>query len=708
MSHYFLNPAILYLAPLVALPVLIHLLNRIRYRRVRWAAMAFLLSSERRAVRRARLQQLLLMILRTLLLAAALLALAQPIFRGGLARFLGAEGHVAVLLDASASMAAADASGAAFARAKTIAADAVRSLPGGARATAGRFAVDYDSPFAAPVADTAAAAAMIESFKLTGGRGDVPRALRRAAESLAAAGGGGVVWLLTDMQASGWRTDDEGAWTAVRRAFAQAGNPRLLLTNPAPEVRANVSVEAVRFSPAILSAGDQPRVTVTLNAHGAGGTTTSASLFFDGKHVDARTVSLSGHGGGEVVFHLPALTAGVHTAAVQLNPDMLPGDDRYDFLIHTDTRIPVLLVDGAPSEAPFSAASAFLALALEPSASGFTGRSVFGLRTIPLPELSPAALTGMAAVFLAGVRAPSEAAMTCLRAYAEAGGLVVIFPPQDAAAAARNEVDFTGVQFQGVIHAEEDQPVRVAWVSPNHPATKHLAAEGVGRAEIKRMFKLSPRAPASAIAATDRGDLFLVQTQVGKGKCCCFAVSAQLDCSDLPLNSAFLPLLHRLALNHLAEIREPPAREVFSELRFPLPAGGCRVATPDGRLLPATRLADDPGRASFSETEQAGLYRLVTNENGASAETGTPLAALNVPREETEIERIAPERIRALLAGTRVSFLAEPGSAPALGGGDVHSATSGFALAALAFALLLGETLLAWSLRRPAPGGGQP
>lgn len=114
----FLHPEFLYLAPLLAVPILIHLLNRIRYRRVRWAAIDFLLTTERRSVRRARLRQILLMALRTLLLAAALGVLLQPIFGGTLAGLLGGSSQVAVLVDASASMAATDASGEAFDTAK--------------------------------------------------------------------------------------------------------------------------------------------------------------------------------------------------------------------------------------------------------------------------------------------------------------------------------------------------------------------------------------------------------------------------------------------------------------------------------------------------------------------------------------------------------------------------------------------------------------
>ncbi|NQT20969.1 MAG: BatA domain-containing protein [Planctomycetes bacterium] len=107
----FVHPEFLYLAPLVALPILIHLLNRIRYRRVRWAAIEFLLKSERRAVRRARLRQLILMALRTLLLVGALGSLLQPILGGGPAALLGGSSQVAVLVDASASVPRLDAGG---------------------------------------------------------------------------------------------------------------------------------------------------------------------------------------------------------------------------------------------------------------------------------------------------------------------------------------------------------------------------------------------------------------------------------------------------------------------------------------------------------------------------------------------------------------------------------------------------------------------
>ena len=55
---------------LVSIPIIIHLLNRRRFRRLEWAAMEFLLDALRRNRRRIRIEQWILLLLR---IAAVLL-----------------------------------------------------------------------------------------------------------------------------------------------------------------------------------------------------------------------------------------------------------------------------------------------------------------------------------------------------------------------------------------------------------------------------------------------------------------------------------------------------------------------------------------------------------------------------------------------------------------------------------------------------------
>ena len=751
----FLHPEFLWLAPLVALPILIHLLNRVRYRRMRWAAMAFLLATERRAVRRARLRQILLMVLRTVVLAAALGALAQPILSGGLASLLGGTNQVAVLLDVSASMSAADASGSAFDRARRAAAAEVAALPRGTRAAAIAFSARADATFRAPVQDHGAVARTIESADLTSAATDVPQAIRAAAESLGRGGGGGTIWILTDLRAAGWHAGGPGAWDDVRTALQAAGNPRLLVSDCAPAIAANLSVSKVRVSPDLLLEGDVPRLTATVTLQvaggdstgrgaagparrslGEGGATAKAALHFDGQLVDTQSVQFGDAGDpssaaavlplrrvdADVVFHLPALGGPAHAGWIELEHDALPADDRSYFVLRPAESIPVLVVSGQVSSIPFESSGDFLASALEPPPSEAAARSPFAVKTIPAAQLAGTSLGAFAAVCLADVARPDAETVRALRAYVEAGGLLVIFPGAHTDAAAWNAAGLLDVRFESIVQAEGEKRMKVNWTSPTSPVTATLATEGLDRLAISRALRLAP-APADEVLATmDGGGPFLVRSQLGLGKVYIYAVSCQQDFSNLPFCPVLLLTVHRMLHAHLVETGEPLAMPALATLEFPVRPGENRVVTPGGQVVPLTVHEGRPDRGSFDRTGQAGIYRLASGDvpaghspsagDGPTAEAArgpTPIAAVNVPPEESALARIAPTEIRSLLQGSPVYFLATDGNISQLqSDAPASSAVSGFPLAALAIAFLLGEVILAWSMSRPAAGAAKP
>jgi hypothetical protein len=83
MLSLFANPFTMIVgALLVSSPIIIHLINRMRYRRVRWAAMEFLLKSQKRSRRKLIIEQMILLALRILMVLLVGLLLA---------RFLGCE-----------------------------------------------------------------------------------------------------------------------------------------------------------------------------------------------------------------------------------------------------------------------------------------------------------------------------------------------------------------------------------------------------------------------------------------------------------------------------------------------------------------------------------------------------------------------------------------------------------------------------------------
>ena len=78
----FLNPIWLLALPLIALPILIHLLNQRRHRTINWGAMQFLLFGKRMSRGMARLRQVLIMGARMLAIAGLIFAICRPLSSG--------------------------------------------------------------------------------------------------------------------------------------------------------------------------------------------------------------------------------------------------------------------------------------------------------------------------------------------------------------------------------------------------------------------------------------------------------------------------------------------------------------------------------------------------------------------------------------------------------------------------------------------------
>src|SRR5580658_9202807 len=101
----FLQPFILLGLPLVLVPIIIHLLNRLRHRPKPWAAMRFLLSATRSSTSHSKLRQFLILLCRVLAVAMLLLFLARPLAGGWLGWALSpAPDAIVILFDRSASM----------------------------------------------------------------------------------------------------------------------------------------------------------------------------------------------------------------------------------------------------------------------------------------------------------------------------------------------------------------------------------------------------------------------------------------------------------------------------------------------------------------------------------------------------------------------------------------------------------------------------
>ena len=188
-------------------PVIIHLLNRQRYRTVQWAAMDFLREAIQRNRRILQIRDLILLALRTLAILLFGLALARPFFSSTNTQFDHRQPlHAILLIDNSLSMGYQGNEGDLLSKAKTRARDFLEQLPVGSKMSiipiCGSAEPVNPDPF--DTAETAREA--IDQIKVVDRSAKVTQALNQASQATRKAPGlAKRLVLFSDQQASNWQ-----------------------------------------------------------------------------------------------------------------------------------------------------------------------------------------------------------------------------------------------------------------------------------------------------------------------------------------------------------------------------------------------------------------------------------------------------------------------------------------------------------------------
>ena len=238
----FLQPWILFALPLMALPVIIHLIHRNRHRSIRWAATMFLAKANRMNKGMARLRYLLIMAARMAAVAAILFAVSRPLVSGKMGMLgWGKPDATLVLLDRSPSMEAQDLQSGQSKRSTALnkLADLLQQKGYGSQL------VLIDSASAqSQVLESPESLRDLPMTKASDVSADIPGMLEKALAYLNANESGRAdVWVLSDLSEHDWDAES-GRWEVIRNQFAEMeGVHHFLLSYPEPP-SGNLSIRA--------------------------------------------------------------------------------------------------------------------------------------------------------------------------------------------------------------------------------------------------------------------------------------------------------------------------------------------------------------------------------------------------------------------------------------------------------------------------------
>ncbi len=660
-----------------AIPLLIHLLNRSRFRTVPWGAMHLLESVIRTNNRRIRLEQLLLLLVRCAIPAVLAICLARPVLTG----WHTLPGEVAastlLLLDNSYSMDARSNGKTHFEEAVDHACAIVDQLDRrsdiAAITTGGTPTPVFDSPIFDPQ--------MMSNrlSRLPGGFGasvtvDSLEAGLATVSGMAHARRH--LMVIGDFQASDWETFASASSARLREQIdAMPIRPALTLLSVGGEVVDNVSVDSLDFSRKTLGVGQDLQLRVNLRNHGPEAYPAARVLLrVDGKPESASQVALEPKAAAQVLFTCRFTTAGSHVVEVEADvDDRLTTDNFCAASIPVLDRIEVLLVDGAPSSKPLEGETDFLAVALTPYTFGRAKLTdLLETRTIAAKEITEDTLADARVVVLANVPRVTDEQVKTLADYVHSGGSLLIF--------LGNKIDMQWYNQTLHLGASALLPMRIASLEGEsgddrssvrivaqhfeHPALgvfNDRTSGNLADAEIWNWYRfgppgqLQPAAPdgsdnqdgAIVMARLETGDPLIVERRCGAGVVVQVATACDADWSTLPMQPAFLPLVQQLVTTMASQVMPSRNIETGEPLVAVLPADAAglplALASPDGTRH--TVRAVTRGTSSvvqFDRTAQPGVYTL-TSPDGEAIHF-----VARTPRSESDLRRLTPEELAAV------------------------------------------------------------
>jgi len=713
-------------ALLVALPIVIHILNRRRYKIVPWAAMEYLLAAMKKNRRRLKFEQWLLLATRCILLALLGLALARPLgcnqnTIAGLAERTGL--HV-FILDNSYSMAyEANRSQAKthLDQARLIARTIVNGLSHGGESVAIITASEpATSIITRPSFDLESARQTFSRIEQTYAATDLAGAMQKALDLARDEKNQPIkkLYILSDSTRSAWEGPQTSAIKDLGRELAR--QYKITYFNLGKPGQWNQAVLDIHPSSRLVTTKFNNDFLATVKGFGSG-PDSILQWKLDGQNLPGgSSVRLDLNTPPQLQSGASLKTGGPHVLAASLaSDDRLRIDNERYRIIDVVSELKTLIVEGDRGVGLLSGSAAFLELALapppkEPTPNGQPQKSSSYItpETISDLELPNKVLSDYRAVILTNVPQLPEPQAAALEKFVRAGGTLLLFMGEQVNADAYNKILLPHQLIPGPITKRisvgSDQKGYTFDFNPKkvHPLLSLFRGEeksGLDHVEIDTYLQVELPADTKVervlnyvggqgTADRGQGDPAITTHQLGEGHVVFVSTSAGADnWTTLPAKLVHLPLIHELLSESLTPDDNWMNLTVGHQLQIPSTVKLTSTPTLTDiakKETPLEQVQLKDGQTVYRSRPIAtpGLYTLSTGDR-------TYPIAVNVPAEEADVRTLDVAAIRAALGD--IDLTLESDQPPVEISKDDLGKDYGWSLMTLVLVLVAAECFIA-------------
>jgi hypothetical protein len=607
----FLQPMLLAALPLIALPVIIHLINQRRYQTIRWAGMMFLLAANRMSRGYARLRQFLILLFRVLAVAGLIFAVSRPLASGWLGRAAGGRPDTTIIvLDRSPSMQQQGA-GTVVSKLEAGRHQLARTLE---TLGSNRWLLIESTANVARDIEAPAALLRLTSAEPASSSADLPAMLEAARDYVKANRTGRTeIWICSDTRQNDWNPDS-ARWQALRDAYLEfPQGVRFHLLAYADEAPSNVAVQVTNVRRQQTADGAEVLVSLKLTRAGSGEAKLNLPVQFEIEGARSEiTVEMDGPVHELKDHRIPIeRTRERGWGKVSIPADANPADNEFYFVFdRPQPRRTLVVSDDARADASLQ-----LAAAISPDP---------GLKCV-CETVTPAQTRTVdwesLALLVWHAPLPDGDAAQAVQAFVERGGQALFLPPR-----ARDDRDFLGVRWQAWNEEKTDVSVET-WRGDQDllANTQSGAALPVGQLKIRRSAGLAGE--LTPLATLKGGRVLLARLPTARGGVYFCATTADAADSSLASNGVVLYVAMQRALAAGAAV-----------------LGQARQLTAGSSLAeqgtPWQQLAGPPGALSTDYPHHAGVYA-----------AGDKLLAINRTAAEDHAPVLPAERVAELFKG---------------------------------------------------------
>jgi len=651
----FLTQWMLYGLAAVAIPVIIHLLQRRRVVQVPFSTLRFLKLVQAKTSRRSRVENLLLLLLRCLIFALLILAAARPAISPQAASFLGGNvpRTIVIIVDNSMSMNYTVGDTARLETAKKQALAIVDDLKPGDDVALLSVNERVQTLVPEPTVAHNVVKKMITEIQPTQLRTDLAPALIEARKILARTTKKiRRVYLLTDNQELGWRFEPA---TVFDDTWKQIG-AKLFVVRPDDVKSLNGAITKLSVLTPVVNVGAPVRGVVTVENFSSAPMQDLVDIQIGKQRAFQRAIEVAAESVVEVPFEfiVPSVQGTLLRGTVNLQGDHLVDDDHFYFWLPISQAPKVLVVQGQQVGPEVLHSGFFLRRALGVGAASLP-------KTVSMSELDSANLEGYTAVFLADLPKFTDLALVKLEQFLQKGGTVVVLAGDQSAPEVLNRVPFLPVKA-GVVRQLPPGRLVVRMVDAGHPLLANTWDTNTPFPALPQQKALTVelKPDAKVLLSLHDDTPFLVLSDHGAGKVVFVNASADRSWGDFPLSAgAFVPLMQQIARWSAEQFTKSGTYRVGEPL--PLPTGlpqtaGLTVTLPSGVVQTLT--ANNTG-VTVERTEQSGFYELGSPTEGVLQlyAVNTPVAESNLrAMDESALKKLAPLEVTKGADGLRLAL----------------------------------------------------